>query len=227
MTTGSKPAGIGVGALLWGVAFAALATAALMSPADAAGIEGLALGGHALWATALAIDLGTGGRPRRRAGTALTVAVLGGAGLAEAAATGAALADRAAGQALWFGLAASFAAAGVVTSLRRAPSDGVLGGQVFFHLLMLIPALANLAQLLLVAVAGPHAAGGLGTAAPLVRVVLICSAVALPLLFTSLVAALAHDLHRPPAERGWPWLVLLAHEAAFVALAARWAGDGL
>lgn len=226
MTAAPRATGVGVGALLWGVAFAALATAAMVSPADAEGVKGLALGGHVLWATALALDIG-GAPPRRRAGTALTVGVLGGAGLLEVAAAVVAIVDRAPGQALWFGLAASFAVAGVVTSLRRAPSDGVLGGQVFFHVLMLIPALANLVQMLLVALAGPNAAGGLGTAAPLVRVVLICAAVALPLLFTSLVAALAHDLHRPPTERGWPWLVLLAHEAAFVALAARWAGDGL
>src|SRR5207302_4254054 len=96
---------------------------------------------------------------------------------------------------------------------RREPSDGVLVGQLFFHGLMIVPVLATLAAVLLRIIAGPAAAGAVG---PLTRQLILIIAVAIPVLFTTLVGVLAHDLTRPDDSPDLAWTALLADQAAFV-----------
>ena len=51
--------------------------------------------------------------------------------------------------------------------------------------------------------------------------------VTIPLLFTALMATLAHHLTHRREDRDLPWAALLAHQASFTLMAARWASDGL
>ncbi|MBX6316745.1 MAG: hypothetical protein IRY99_28105 [Isosphaeraceae bacterium] len=206
-----------VGTLLWAVAFAALALAALLAPADAGGVVGLVAVGHGLWLTAFYVEPTVRRSAADGRAQALVAVVLVVLGSCEALGLARALAEREWDQGLWFGLALSFAAAGVLGTMRRGPSDGVLACQLFFHGLMLVPALAALADRLL-------ATGGAGPLAP--RLVVIVG-VAVPVLFATLLLILAHDLHRPPEARDLAWAALLAHQAAYVVILIRWAGHGL
>jgi len=221
--------GANLSSWLWAVAFSALALSALAAPADEGGVRNLALGGGVLWGTAFILD--PDGRRARRRGepraTGLVVGVLVVAGLAEALAMASALGEGQDPQALWFGSGVGFAAAGVASTLRRGPSDPALACQLFLHVLVLFPAAAIVLVALLRAIVGGAGAGAVTGASPLTKSLILVVTIALPLLCTSLLATLGYQLTRPTEERSLPWTALLVLQAAFAALAARWAYDGL
>src|SRR5437764_5492905 len=127
---------------LWGIAFAALALAALLGPGDSQGVASVAAVGHLLWGAALAIDARTGDRGPASGGRRLTAAILAAPLAAEGAGAALALIGGQADHATWYLLGLTFAAAGVVTALRRVPTDSVLACQLYFHFLMTFPVLA-------------------------------------------------------------------------------------
>jgi hypothetical protein len=211
---------------LGAVGFAALGLAAVFAPADPGGVLSLVGVGHLVWVAAFAIDRAT--PPDRvairdRGITAAALAVAAGfEGL------GCTLAHRAgeAGQALWYGLALSFAAAGIVGSRRRCPSDPVFTCQVYFHSMMLIPLLSTVLGLIdrRLVLPGSHDQLIEGALALTLTVV---ACIGLPLLFTALLASVAINLTGPAERRDLPWTALLAHQAAFVVILIRWAGGGI
>jgi hypothetical protein len=208
----------GLATLLWLVAYSALALAALTSPADAEGVVGLVAGGNLLWGTAFVV--GREERSRSKA-AGFIVAVLAVAGLCELSALATALAEGERGQALWFGVALTFVLEGIVTTLRRAPSDGTLACQILFHAILLVPALGFVANFGMRRFAVGPAVASITGAGPLAGVMFLIVSVAVPLLFAAAVTTLAYDLSRPRRERDMLWATLVAHEAAFAILAAR------
>jgi hypothetical protein len=86
---------------------------------------------------------------------------------------------------------------------------------------MIFPALAFVADRLLRSSAGASGAASITGAGPLTGMLFLIDSVAVPLLFTALAITLAHDLTRPREERDPLWASLLAHQAAFVVMAAR------
>jgi hypothetical protein len=223
----AEPSGSGIAATLWGVAFAALVLAALATPAKPDGVVGVVAVGHALWGIAW-----LGGRSARRGyearvGRGMVVGVLSAYALVELGGMAAARAAGESGQALWFGLALSFAAAGMASAIQAGPGDEVLACQLFFHTLMALPALGAVINRGLRALAGPSAADAVSGAGPLTGTLMIVAGVSVPLLFAGLLGALARDRSRPPEQRGPAWAALLAHQAAYAILVVRWAGNGL
>lgn len=211
--------------LLWCVAFIALGLGAVFLPADVSGIVGLTLLGHLLTALALGIDL----RRRRKRGptdAAFLAGVLAGFAAIELFGLIVARREGEAGQAAWFAAALGFAAAGMLAAWRGGGSDGAIAAQLGFHGVLIVPAIAAAIALF------SHAGGAsivreLGVAGPIARWLTIVSSVAFPPLFAMLMMVLPYDLaHR--TERSSPvWPVLVAHESAYVVLAARWAFDGI
>ncbi len=130
-------------------------------------------------------------------------------------------------QRLWFGAALGFALAGAVASWRGGASDGAIGVQMFFHAVMMIPALAAVATLIVRSAGSASASATFSASGPIARLLFIVTGITLAPLFAALIAVLAHGASGSPDRRSPVWPALLVHEAAFVILAARWAYDGL
>jgi uncharacterized membrane protein len=207
--------------LLWCVAFVALALAGMIVPADAQGVTGVALGGSLIWIVAYALDDQTRRTKPSQAPRRLVPTVLAVAGLLELLAGLATMAERERDQSIWFASALVFAVFGIVTARRREPGDGTFAVQIFFHTLMLVPALAMLVNAYLDARAR---SGIIGAAGPLTRVLILVTGVALPILFTALVTVLAYDVNRERENSDLPWSTLLASQAAYTVVLFRWAG---
>ena len=208
---GRRGEGLRLGSALWFVAYLALLLGGLASRGETAGVVGVAAGGGLVWGLALVVDVRSdGGSGPRRRGKPLVPILLAIAGLAEGIAASRAWVDGDGAQGVRFALAAGYALAGLVTSARREPSDGAFACALFFHFLMLFPALAQLAAFFL------DRPGGVAGSGPLRKVLSVIVGVAFPCLFAALLFSLLHDLSRPPSERDRPSSALLAAEAAFV-----------
>jgi hypothetical protein len=204
------------------VAASALTLAALALPADERGAATLVVSGHVVWGLTCCVVSPTRGVVGR-GGRVVVLATLAVAGLVELAAMGWMLAERERAQALWFGLAGSFTLVGIVGTIRTEPEDDVFAGQIFFHLIMALPALGILLHEGLRWRLGGDAAGAGGV----LRQVLRIESVALPLVCVALLASLAYGVSRGRRHRDPAWIFLQVHQAAYVTLLARWAYDGL
>jgi hypothetical protein len=207
--------------VLWGVAYLALGLGAVVAGPDRSGVLGVGLAGGLLWVVALVSEeMRSRGAPKGAA-NGIVVFYLVVAGCLEGLAARSAFAQGARDQVFWFAMALAFAAAGVITTTRRDPSDGALVSQLFFHGLMLFPSLANVAGIWL------HQGAAPPRVEPLARSFIIIAGVAVPVLFLTLVALLTYDLQRPRADRGSAWLALVAAESAYVVALFRWAQNGV
>ncbi len=212
---------------LWAVAFAALGCGVVQAPAEARSVVILSGVGHSLWALAFSLDKALASSPKRSDASGLIASVQVVFALAESLGTGMALTQSEYNQALWFVLGLSFAVAGMLNTLRRAPGDAVIVAQMLFHFLMVVPALAGLINLGMAWSAGRSAATVLTGPAGLTRTLILISAVAFPPLFLTIVGVLAFELTRPRSDRNPIWTALLGHQAAFVVIVLRWGVDGL
>jgi hypothetical protein len=210
-----------VSGLIWSIAYAALALGTISAPADTSGVRSVALGGGLLWVIAYVVGLFQKSERRRIEPRPLVMVLLILAGAVEALGATWAQAEHATAQATWFALALGFALAGLANARRREPSDGTVVCQLFFHGLMIFPALSQLAGIWL------SRSGQASNLAPLTRLLVVIAGVATPLLFVTLLAVLVYDLNRPTEERDHPSLALLAVQAAYVVAVFRWAQDGI
>ncbi|MDB5350452.1 MAG: hypothetical protein JWN86_1699 [Planctomycetota bacterium] len=222
----SRTASWTLGTSLWGVAFLSLAMAALLSPPDASGITGLTIAGHGLTAVALTVDIKRG-RRRGPEDAAFLTGVLLIFGLVEL--VGWLVAHRAgeADQALWFAVGLGFTVAGIVASLRGGGSDGAIASQLFFHGVLIVPALGSTGSLVGVLLGTIEADQAFGHAGPIGRLLFTIAGIALPPLFAMLVAVLAYDLGHHGERESPVWPALLAHQAAYVVIASRWMFHGI
>ena len=218
----------GVATLLGAVAYSAEAIAAFLVPADATGVASLMRLGFGVTAAVVILDV-LNRRLTRRAddAPALTAVLLVFAAI-ELAALVIARGEGETAQALWFAAALGFAIGGIVAAWRGGGSDGAVAVQLFLHGVLIIPALGAAVSLLFSGFGNAGAAGALAKAGPVARRLFIVAGIALPPLFVSLMAVLAHDRSRAADRAPSPvWTALLVHEAAHVVLAARWAYDGI
>lgn len=213
--------------LLWGVAFLMLAMAGAVSPANRSGVAGVAILGFALTALAVGLDLASGRRGRRPDDAKFVTGVLAAFAAVEGLGLFVARAEGEANQAAWFAVALGFAAAGVLASWRGGASDGAIAAQLFFHGVLIIPAVAPVGKLIVAAIGTPEAVAAFAAAGPVARLLLIVGGVAMPPLFAGLLFALAYDFGRRDERRPPVWPALLIHEAAYVVIAARWSYDGI
>lgn len=216
-----------LGETLWAVAFATLGLAALLTAPDYRAVISLTLVGHALTVLAIALDDSAPDTLSTPRGATYTIATLAVGLVGEAAGGIGLLALGAYDLAAWFLVALSFAAAGIVTTLRRVPGDNVFGCQIFFHGTFLSPlAPALIGWLFASSYADQGGDRPLGIAAAGVAV-LVIRTVWIPLLFVTLLAVLTFNLSRVRQDRGPCWDVLVAHQAVFAVIVFRWAANGL
>lgn len=214
--------------MLWAVAYSAEAIAAFAVPADVAGVSSLMLLGHTVTGAVLFMDVAIRHRAQRVDDAAFLTAVLMAFAAAELGALVVATREGEAGQAMWFAAALGFAVAGMLAVWRGGGSDGAIAAQLALHGVLMIPAIGAAVTSLFMGRGNGGAAGVVAQAGPVARRLFVVGAIALPPLFVTILAVLAHDRSRA-AERAPSavWTALLVHEAAHVVLAARWAYDGI
>ncbi|SIO63141.1 hypothetical protein SAMN05444166_7254 [Singulisphaera sp. GP187] len=223
----AERSGLNIAAVLWGIAFAALAMAALTTKASANGVIGLTGVGHALTGLALGMAMADKDSVRSLAGRSTTLLYLAVFLVLELAGL---LLMRAMGErnlSLWFALGASFATSGIAVTWLRVPSDSVLACQLFFHSAIIAPLVAALPAFLIDLTRNEGLGGVLLGLTTMSLTVSVGCVVAVPLLIVALITALAYNLSRPRADQDLPWAVLTAHQLMFAILVFRWAGDGL
>ncbi|HEV3121296.1 MAG TPA: hypothetical protein VGY53_05315 [Isosphaeraceae bacterium] len=209
----------GVANLLWLVAYAALLLSAVFTPAERPSLLSLVAAGHLLWAGAFYLDWSLEPkRHERPAGKAVVVGVLAAMGAGELIGMALGFREDDQFQAAWFGLALSFLVAALASSMRWPPSDFVLGCQIFFHVMMLAPALAILARAIVWLNVGDWALNSLGGAGPLAVVLVGIALVGFPFVLAAMGAAL--QISRAANTRSWS--ALLVHQAAFTIMVLRW-----
>jgi hypothetical protein len=223
----AERSGLTVAAGLWGVAFAALAMAALTTKADAKGVIGLTCVGHALTVLALVMDKADPDSPRSLAGRSTTILYLTTFLVVELVGMLLLLAMGERNLSLWFALGASFAALGIAVTWRRVPGDNVLACQLFLHTAIVAPLLAAVPVFLIDLTRDQGLSGVLLGLTTMSLTVLVFCVVAIPLLIVALLTVLAYNLSRPRPDQDLPWAVLTAHQLMFAVLVFRWAGDGL
>ena len=218
----------GVATLLWAVAYSAEAIAAFAVPADVAGVSSLMLLGHAVTAAVLLVDVVNRRLARRNDDAGFLSVVLLVFAAAELGALVVATREGEAGQAMWFAAAVGFAVAGMLAVWRGGGSDGVIAAQLALHGVLMIPAIGAAVTSLFMGRGNGGAAGVVAQAGPVARRLFVVGGIALPPLFVTILAVLAHDRSRAAERAPSPvWTALLVHEAAHVVLAARWAYDGI
>ena len=214
--------------MLWAVAYSAEAIAAFTVPADVVGVSSLMLLGHAVTGAVLLVDVVNRRLARRNDDAGFLSVVLLVFAAAELGALVVATREGEAGQAMWFAAALGFAAAGMLAVWRGDGSDGAIASQLALHGVLMIPAIGAVVMSLFVGRGNGGAAGVVAQAGPVARRLFVVGGIALPPLFVTILAVLAHDRSRA-TERAPSavWTALLVHEAAHVVLAARWAYDGI
>jgi hypothetical protein len=218
----------GVATLLRAVAYSAEAIAAFAVPADLTGVSSLLLLGHVVTGTVLAVDLWNRRVVRRSNDVGFITVVLIVIAAIELTAFVVARREAESGQALWFAAALGFAVVGVLASWCEGGSDGAIASQLFFHGVALIPAVGVAFWLVFSGPANPDATEALLRAGPIARRIFVVAGIALPPLFVSLLAVLAHERSRGVERFPSPvWTALMVHEATYVVLAARWIYDGV
>jgi hypothetical protein len=212
---------VSVAALLWSIAFVSLALAAALTPADARGVVGLVVVGHLLWGLAFVLARRGGATSELVVqGQRFVVGMLTVAGVLDLIVLIAACCTRDEAVAIWSGVALSFVAAGMANTHLAPPSDGVLGCQVFFHVLTMLATAPILMMQLLPA--DNRTSPALLKPAEEARVMFLSTAVLIPFLFSALITMLLYRLSRPRAEREFTWTTMLAHQAAYLFIALRW-----
>ena len=218
----------GIATLLCAVAYSAEAIAGFTVPADVAGVSSLMLLGHAVTGAVLIVDVVNRRGSRRNGDAGFLAVVLLAFATAELGALVVAYREGEIGQAIWFAAAVGFALAGMLAVWRGGGSDGAIAAQLALHGVLMIPAIGAAVTYLFMTRGNVDAAGALAQAGPITRRLFVVGGIALPPLFVTILAVLAHD-RSPAAERAPSavWTALLIHEAAHVVLAARWAYDGI
>lgn len=215
-----KPLNLGMALGL--MAFLALGLGSVSVPADTAGLLGVLGVALLLWSVSFAVDfLQNRDRPPAQA-VGLVGAVLIGFGGLELIGLLTALSEHQPEQAAWFASALAFASVGLVSARRAGPSDPVLASQMFFHLVVGLPALGAPMNLGLRWLAGPESEGVITGASGLMATLTLISTVVMPALFLLLMAVVAVDLAtRSDPSRASFWTALVAAEAALVVLLFR------
>ena len=217
----------GLAGLLWGLAFLALAMASAFSPPDRSGVASVAMLGFGLTAMAVGLDAAKGHAGRGPDDASFLTGVLAAFASVEILGLLVARAEGEADQTAWFAFALGFAAVGMLASWRGGASDGAVASQLFFHTVMIVPALAPIGKVIVAAVGTPEAVGAFDTAGPVARLLLIIGGVAMPPLFAGLLFATAYEvLHHNPRKPP-VWTALLVHQAAHVVIALRWSYNGI
>lgn len=218
----------GVATLIWAVAYSAEAIAAFTVPADATGVLGLMLLGHVVTATVLIVDVVNRRRARGDEDAGFLSAVLLIFAAAELGALLVAYREGETSQVMWFAAAFGFAAAGLLAVWRGGGSDGAIASQLALHGVLMIPAIGAAVTSLFMIRGDVGAAGALAQAGPVARRLFVIGGIAMPPVFVTILAVLAHDQSSRAQRAPSPvWTALLVHEAAHVVLAARWAYDGI
>jgi hypothetical protein len=212
----------GISSLLWLTAYIALLLAAVLTPADQMSVVSLVGAGHVFWCTAYVLDKAfEPARSEKPGGAAIVLGVFIALGMAEAAGLAWGLYEGDLFESLWFGLAVSFAVVAAVTALRWPPSDFVLACQVFFHLVLLVP--AALAAVAVMVDLGTNRGFNAGSARLLAVALFIIASVGFPFVLAATGAAL--QISRAANTRSWS--ALLVNQAAFTIMALRWVGSSL
>ncbi len=220
-------AGLRLSTLIWGVAFLALTMSAVLSPATDSGVVGVTVLGFVLTGLAVAIDAISGREARRPEDVAFLTSVLAAFAAVEVFGLVVAQGENESRQAIWFAAALGFAASGILASWRGGGSDGSVAAQLFFHGVMVVPAIAPIGKLAVRSFGSPEAISAFGVAGPVAKLLLVIDGIAMPPLFAGLLFALAHDLSTRDETRSPIWPSLLIHQAAYVVIALRWSYDGL
>jgi len=209
------------------VAFLALTMAAVLSPATDSGVVGVTVLGFVLTGFAVAMDATLGTHGRRPDDAAFLTSVLIAFAAVELFGLVVAQSENETRQAVWFAAALGFAASGMLASWRGGGTDGSVAAQLFFHSVMIVPAIAPLGKFAVKSFGTPEAIGAFNTAGPIAKLLLVIDGIAMPPLFAGIMFALAYDLSKRDEARPPIWPSLLIHQAAYVVIALRWSYDGL
>ena len=213
--------------LMWGVAFVMLGIASVMSASNRSGVMGVALLGFILTGIAVVMDVISGHRVREPDDATFLTGVLLAFEAIEILGFVVARSEGEANQAAWFAAAVGFASVGILASWRGGGSDGAVASQLFFHGVLIVPAVAPIGKLAVRWIGSPEAIAAFQTAGPVARLLLVIGGIAMPPLFAGLLFTLFYDVGKRDDRRPPVWPVLLASEAAYVVIALRWSYDGL